>query len=91
MPPNWARIGGLSPIPHSPLFPTELRGAAPSFRKAREAEAEPGLSFPAAAELGLHRELPVSVQIHTGSGPDRQGPQKLLKGRLAAALEVARG
>lgn len=56
-------LGGQCPIPHNPLFLTELRGVVPSFRKAREAEAEPRLSFPAAAELGQHLELPVSSSI----------------------------
>lgn len=57
------RIGGQCPIPHNPFLLTELRGVAPSFRKAREAEAEPRLSFPAAAELGQLPELPVSSSI----------------------------
>lgn len=52
----------MSHIPQ-PLLLTELRAVAPSFRKAREAEAEPGLSFPTTAELGLHPELPVSSSI----------------------------
>lgn len=50
--------------PDPPLRPRYgAKRSCPSFRKARKAEAEHGLSFPAAAELWLHPELRVSSSI----------------------------
>lgn len=54
-------MSGPQTPPPAPRY--GAKWSCPSFRKARKAEAEHGLVFPAAAELWLHPERRVSSSI----------------------------
>lgn len=89
MQPSWTRIGESAHQTPSPPPRKGAKRSCPSFRKARKAEAEHGLSFPAAAELWLHPELRVSSSIQDPVLTARV-PRNFW-GCLAAVPQVARG